>query len=74
MLRSGPVVPIVALASPLACLLIDANQPALFGDCRIGLEMLLLDGAITFAGLWLASHPAADHAPKQAERVVRHGH
>lgn len=61
-LRQG-VVPVVALASPLLCLLVDANQALLFGDWRIGLEMLLLNGALTFAGLWLGSRPAGLPAP-----------
>ena len=80
-LRGGPVVPVVALASPLACLLIDAHQAALFGAYRIGLEMLLLNGGITFVGLWLGSRPAAgvassaaDKTPQQAQRMVGHRH
>ncbi|QJR16593.1 hypothetical protein DSM104440_03428 [Usitatibacter palustris] len=48
-------VPVVALAAPAICLWIDANQKALFGGYRIGLEMLVVNGALTFAGLWLAS-------------------
>jgi Na+/proline symporter len=48
-------VPAIALASPLLCALVDANQAALLGDYRIGLELLLLNAAITAAGLWLAS-------------------
>jgi len=56
------VVPLVALAAPLACLWIDAHQAALFGTWRIGLEMLVLNGALTLAGLWLGSHPPAPQA------------
>ena len=48
-------VPWIALAAPLLSGLIDFNQRALFGRYEIGLELLLLNGAITFAGLWLAS-------------------
>jgi len=64
------VVPMVALASPLACLWIDGHQAALFGTWRIGLEMLVLNGALTFAGLWLGS--AVNGPP--AQRVVGQGH
>ena len=60
------VVPLVALAAPLTCLWIDAHQAALFGAWRIGLEMLVLNGALTFAGLWLGSQPAPGR-PKAAE-------
>jgi Na+/proline symporter len=47
--------PAVALAAPALCWLIDANQRALFGEWQLGLELLLLNGALTFAGLWLVS-------------------
>ena len=46
-----------SLAAPLLCGLVDFNQRALFGRYEIGLELLLLNGAITFALLWLASRP-----------------
>ena len=52
-------VPWIAIASPLLCAAIDFNQPLLFGAYRMGLELLLLNGAITFAGLWLASKPSS---------------
>jgi Na+/pantothenate symporter len=49
-------VPVVAIAAPALCFWIDRNQEALFGSYRVGLELLVLNGALTFAGLWLASH------------------
>jgi len=52
-------VPAIALAAPLLCWLIDANQRALFGDWQLGLELLLLNGGLMFAGLWLASRPVS---------------
>jgi len=48
-------VPAVAIAAPLLCYAIDHNQQALFGDYRIGLEILVLNGALVFAGLWAIS-------------------
>ena len=39
------LVPWVALAGPLLCLLLDFYQPALLGAYQIGLELLLLNGA-----------------------------
>ena len=51
-------VPLVALAAPALCWAIDAWQQQLFGDWQIGLELLVINGAITFAGLWLVSRPA----------------
>ena len=48
-------VPWIALAAPALCLAIDANQRTLFGDYEVGLELLVVNGALTFAGLALAS-------------------
>ena len=51
-------VPLVAVAAPLLCWFIDAQQQRLFGSWQVGLELLVLNGAITFAGLWAVSRPA----------------
>ena len=48
-------VPYIALAAPVICFFIDKYQRVLFGIYEIGLELLIINGAITFAGLWLAS-------------------
>ena len=50
------LVPFIAVASPVACFFIDKYQGALFGSYEIGLELLIINGAITFAGLWLISN------------------
>jgi len=49
--------PAVALAAPALCWLLDANQQRWLGGWQIGLELLVLNGALTFAGLWLLSRP-----------------
>ena len=49
-------VPVVALAAPTLCALVDAHQAWLFGPWQVGLELLLLNAAFTMAGLRLASH------------------
>ncbi len=51
-------VPVVALAAPALCWLIDAQQAQVFGRWQVGLELLLLNGALTFAGLWAVSRAA----------------
>jgi Na+/proline symporter len=51
-------VPAVAIAAPLACYAVDHYQRAIFGDYQVGLEILALNGALTFAGLWLCSKRA----------------
>lgn len=50
-------VPLVALAGPVLCYLIDQHQASWFGSYRIGLELLILNGAIVLAGLFLISSP-----------------
>lgn len=50
-------VPWVALAGPLLCLGLDRYQSELLGTYQIGLEMLLLNGALVFALLYLVSKP-----------------
>ncbi|MCH7342635.1 sodium:solute symporter [Pelomonas sp. CA6] len=53
-LRDGSL-PWAALAAPALCWVIDAHQAWLFGDYRMGLELLLLNAALTYGGLFLAS-------------------
>ncbi len=60
-LRPGLTLP-VALAAPLLCLVLDLNQARWLGSYQIGLELLLLNAALSFAGLWLISRPAAQPA------------
>jgi Na+/proline symporter len=55
---SDPWVPAVALAAPLICYGIDHHQQALFGSYQVGLELLVVNGVLTFAGLWLISRRA----------------
>jgi Na+/proline symporter len=45
----------VAVMAPLLCGVIDSMQAVWFTSYRIGLEMLLLNGALTFVGLWILS-------------------
>ncbi|MYN20842.1 sodium:solute symporter [Rugamonas sp. FT107W] len=50
-------VPLVALAGPVLCYVIDSNQKLLFGSYRLGLELLIMNGLLVFAGLLLISRP-----------------
>ena len=50
------LVPYVAVASPIICFFIDKYQRALFGSYEIGLELLIVNGAHTFIGLWMVSN------------------
>ncbi|MEO8385188.1 MAG: sodium:solute symporter [Betaproteobacteria bacterium] len=48
-------VPAIAIAAPVVCFVIDKYQSLLFGKYEIGLELLIINGALTFGGLWFAS-------------------
>lgn len=56
--RDG-LVPLVVLAGPLLCALIEHFQAQLFGAYRLGLELLMLNGLLVLAGLFVISLPAA---------------
>lgn len=43
------------IVAPILCLLIDANQPILFGNFRIGQELLIINGLFTYLGLLIIS-------------------
>lgn len=51
----GRIVPFICLASPAICLILQLNSEAWFAGYRFGFELLLLNGTITFLGLYLAS-------------------
>ena len=51
------LVPFICLAAPLICLVIDLNQKTLFGSFELGLELLIINGLITFIGLFMVSIP-----------------
>jgi hypothetical protein len=46
---------VVAVGALAACYAVDHYQYLLLGDYRIGIELIALNGALTFAGLWLIS-------------------
>jgi SSS family transporter len=45
------LVPFVCIAAPVVCFFIDKYQKTLFGDFEIGLELLIINGLLTFIGL-----------------------
>jgi SSS family transporter len=56
------LVPFVCIASPIICFFLDRFQKQLFGSFELGLELLIINGLITFIGLWLISKPAEEVA------------
>lgn len=49
----GPM--IVCILAPIVCLFLSDYEQVLFGGYSIGLELLLINGLITFSGLWIVS-------------------
>jgi solute:Na+ symporter, SSS family len=49
------LVPVVGILSPLLTYLVNAHSEAWLGGYKFGFELLLLNGLITFAGLWALS-------------------
>lgn len=47
------LVPFVCIAAPIISFFIDKYQETLFGEFKIGLELLIINGLLTFIGLWL---------------------
>jgi len=47
------LVPLIAIGAPLLCWALETNQSRLLGGYRLGFELLAINGALVFAGLWL---------------------
>ena len=50
-------VPYIAVASPVLCFLLEWGVGEMTGY-HFGYELLMLNGMLTFYGLWLISHPS----------------
>lgn len=55
---SDRLVPYIAVASPLLCYVIDTATTSLTGY-KFGYELLMLNGLLTFLGLWVTGRPSA---------------
>jgi Na+/proline symporter len=49
------LVPFVTIGAPILCAMIEFNQAHLLGHYRLGLELLMVNGILVFAGLFLIS-------------------
>ena len=54
-LPKGYGVTVVCLLAPAICYALGKAAPSLFNEYQIGFEMLLINGMLTFFGLWLLS-------------------
>lgn len=52
-------IPLVCVAAPVALFFLKQYETALLPGYTIGNELIVLNGALTFAGLWLISRPAS---------------
>ncbi|HUV01819.1 MAG TPA: sodium:solute symporter [Bacteroidales bacterium] len=50
------VTPFIAVLSPVACYFLSMYSVELFNGYKFGFELLLLNGLLTFIGLWSFSH------------------
>lgn len=56
-IKDGIVVVLICLAAPVLTYLLRENSALLLGGYKIGIELLIVNGLITFFGLWLISKP-----------------
>ena len=50
-------VPVIAVAAPILCLVLDMNSVKWFNGYHFSYELLLMNAAFTIIGLWLAVKP-----------------
>lgn len=63
------LVPVVAVLAPLLCYVLDRYQREIFGNFQIGLELIIINGLITFIGLFLISKAHGGPIAMDAERT-----
>ncbi|MGB9990769.1 sodium:solute symporter [Pseudoduganella rhizocola] len=61
------MVPLIVLAAPVLCAILEWKQHLLLGSYQLGLELLVINGLIVMGGLFLISQPAS---AKPAAAVV----
>jgi Na+/proline symporter len=55
------LVPIICLISPAICYYISSNSASLLGNYTIDNELIIVNGLITYIGLWFISKPTTDN-------------
>ena len=66
---SDRLVPYIAIASPLLCFAIDTVAQSLWGY-KFGYELLMLNGMLTFAGLWMSGWASDGKDYNVAQNVI----
>jgi hypothetical protein len=49
------ITPVIAILSPLSCFFLSKYSEVMFNGYKFGFELLLLNGLLTFTGLYLFS-------------------
>lgn len=65
---SGRMVPWIAVASPVICFAVDSLSKTMYGY-TFGYELLMLNGLLTFAGLWITGRKEADVESMNVEKA-----
>lgn len=66
----GRWVPLVTIGAPVLCALLEFYQEFLLGSYRLGLELLIINGILVFAGLFLISRPGIGKHSRAANEPV----
>jgi solute:Na+ symporter, SSS family len=53
--RDSIWVPVITVIAPVICYIISINSERWFGGYKVGFELLLMNGLLTFFGLWVLS-------------------
>jgi Na+/proline symporter len=54
------LVPVICVISPILSYIISASAESWLGGYKIGIEILIVNGLITFAGLWMTSKDSVE--------------
>ncbi|SFV33127.1 sodium:solute symporter [Thermoflavifilum thermophilum] len=66
-------VPWICVLSPLLCALLDLRSVQWLGGYRFGFELLIVNGILTFAGLWMISQkPVCPQGTQEVQAVAVH--
>jgi mannitol-specific phosphotransferase system IIBC component len=64
-------VPVVCVLAPVICFFLDKFQKDIFGKYEIGLELLIINGLLTFIGLFIISKPIT--VPVEVKSILHDG-
>jgi hypothetical protein len=63
--------PVVCVLAPIICFFLDKFQKVIFGKYEIGLELLIINGLLTYIGLYLISKP--NPVPTEVKSILHDG-